>query len=77
MEGSGKSCVLLCMCLFVSSLFFLSDADDFFTSLPLAFFFLLLVVGYAKPCWRDGDARISNSAVCDVAALTTTDAVMC
>ena len=32
--------------------------------LPLAsFFFWHLVVGYAKPCWRDGDARISN-AVC-------------
>ena len=27
-------------------------------------FVLHLVVGYAKPCWRDGDARISNAAVC-------------
>ena len=33
-----------------------------FFFLPLALFFLHLVVGYAKPCWRDGDARISNAA---------------
>ena len=30
----------------------------------LRFFFWHLVVGYAKPCWRDGDARVSNAAAC-------------
>ena len=39
-----------------------------FSFCPLRFVFCLhlvvVVVGYAKPCWRDGDARISNADVC-------------
>ena len=41
---------------------FLGAMQFFFFFLPHEFFFLHLVVGYAKPCWRDGDARILKAA---------------
>ena len=63
----GAAVDILCCC-YVSAYsslfcFCLGDVDEVF--LPsLAFLFLHLVVGYAKPCWRDGHARISNAAAC-------------
>ena len=62
-------------------LFFLGDAVDFFFLSP-AFFFLFLhlvvvVVGYAKPCWTDENARISMLLFVHMAAVLTTAIFMC
>ena len=66
MGGSGRYYVLLLYMYLLVRLFF-----AFYWAMQMAFSFCLmrffvlhLVVGYAKPCWRDGDARISNAAAC-------------
>ena len=49
-----------------------------FFDLPVFFlFFLHLVVGYAKLCWRDEEARVSNAALCQYSRIDYCTAVMC
>ena len=57
--------LLRCCCVSAcSSRFCFLSGDVYYFCLCLLRFFLHPVVGYASPCWRDGDARISNAAVC-------------
>ena len=65
MGGGGRQYVLLlCICLFVSFFCFFWAIHMTFSRCLLRVFFFAPKVGYAKPCWRDGDGRISNAASC-------------